>query len=989
MRTQLLEDFLRKKNSDRDIYHNLMQFKVKEILLVSTLYDAYILENEDRFFEQSMGEVYHLNLSSLPSITGTSSPEDALELLENRKFDLVVMMMGINSEIHIKLSKKIKEIYHKLPVFLLLNNNSNISFFESRSKKLSAIDKIFVWNGDSKIFFTMVKYAEDKINVENDTKVGNVKVILLVEDSAKYYSRYLPVLYSIVFEQTEQLIAETNNNEFNKISRMRARTKVLLASNYEEAINYFDKYRDYVLCVISDVKFKKNNKIYDKAGIELFEYIKNEINDLPTILQSSDTEYSKYAYKLNSTFIDKNSETLLQELKDFITYYLGFGNFVYRDRLGRQIAVAKSLKEFETHLRTIPEESLIKHASKNHFSLWLMARGEIQISKKINPIKVSDFNTPDELRKYILNIISKYRHDKDKGKVINFDKSIVLDGKNIISFASGTLGGKGRGLAFINSLVNNVDFYKIIPDINIKTPKTIIIGTSEFEIFLEKNDLNKYIYTEKSYTNLKKIFLKSQLSYNLIKRLKILLTLIKKPLAIRSSSQFEDSMMHPFAGIFATFMLPNNNPDFNIRLQQTMDAIKLVYASIYSDTSRNYFKAVNYKIEEERMAVIIQEVVGNQFDGCFYPHFSGVAQSYNYYPVADMKPEEGFAVTAVGLGQYVVQGEKAYRFSPKYPKVEINSIKDLYKSSQVYLYAVDMNKKDINLLKKGEEAGLVKIDISEAEKHGTLEHCASVYNIENDAISPGLTSNGPRIINFANILKYDYIPLSKTINTILDIVKEALGTPVEIEFAVDLNKDKNYNTSFYLLQIKPLIGNDNDYNINIDKIDKKNTLLYSQKSMGNGKIDSINDVIFIENDKFDKTKTLEMTYEIEKLNAEMILKNKKYVLIGPGRWGTRDRFIGIPVTWPKISNAKVIVEMSLKDFPLDASLGSHFFHNITSMNVGYFSINSLSVDNYINFDILNKQKIINRTKYFKHVRFKKPLTIKMDGKKRISVVTVN
>jgi len=718
-------------------------------------------------------------------------------------------------------------------------------------------------------------------------------------------------------------------------------------------------------------------------------YIKNEINDLPTILQSSDAEYSKDAYKLNSIFINKDSETLLQDLKDFIIYYLGFGNFVYRDRLGRQIAVAKSLKEFETHLRTIPDESLIKHASKNHFSLWLMARGEIQAAKIINPVKVSDFNTTNELREYILNVISKYRQDKDKGKVINFDKSITFDGKNIISFASGTLGGKGRGLAFINNLVNNVDFHNIISDINIKTPKTIIIGTSEFEDFINKNNLNKYIYTEKNYNNLKKTFLKLQLSYNLTKRLKILLKLIKKPLAIRSSSQFEDSMMHPFAGIFSTFMLPNNNPDFNIRLQQTMDAIKLVFASIYSDTSRNYFKAVNYKIEEEKMAVIIQEVVGNQFNGCFYPHFSGVAQSYNYYPVANMKPEEGFTVTAVGLGRYVVQGEKAYRFSPKYPKVEINSIKDLYKSSQVYLYAVDMNKKDINLLEKGEEAALIKMDISEAEKHGTLDHCASVYNVENDVISPGLTSNGPRIINFADILKYDYIPLSKTINTILDVVEEAMGTPVEIEFAVDLNKDKNYNASFYLLQIKSLIGSDNDYNINIDKINKKNTLLYSQKSMGNGKIDDINDIIFLDNDKFDKTKTLEMTYEIEKLNAEMISKNKKYVLIGPGRWGTRDRFIGIPVTWPQISNAKVIVEMSLKDFPLDASLGSHFFHNLTSMNICYFSINSLSVDNYINFDILNKQKLINRTKYFKHIRFNKPLTIKIDGKKRISVVTVN
>lgn len=989
MKGHLLEEFIRKQNLNRDIYYDLMKFKVKEILLVATLYDAYILENEDRFFEQSMGEVYHLNLSSLPRITGTSSTEEALNLLKNKKFDLVVLMMGIDNITPINLSKKIKKNYPDLPLFLLLNNNSNIRFFEDGSQSLSAIDKIFVWNGDSKIFFAMVKYIEDNINVENDTKIGQVRVILLVEDSARYYSRYLPMLYSIVFEQTEQLIADVSNNELNKISRMRARTKVLLASNYEDAIDYFNKYKDYVLCVISDIKFKKNGELYDKAGIELLKYIKNKINDLPTILQSSDAQYERDAKKLNSKFINKNSETLLQDLKNFITYYLGFGNFIYSDKSGKQIAVAKSLKEFEAYLKIIPDESLIKHASKNHFSLWLMARGEIQIAKTINPYKVSDFNTTKELREYMINIISEYRQNKYKGKVVNFNESDILDEKNIVSFASGTLGGKGRGLAFINNLINNIDFHKIIPNINIKTPRTIIIGTNEFENFIERNKLNKFIYTEKDYNKIKKVFLKSKLSKSLIKKLKVLLNLINKPLAIRSSGQFEDSMMHPFAGIFATFFLPNNNPNLNIRLRQTVNAIKLVYASIYSNTSRNYFKAVNYKIEEEKMAIVIQEVVGNQFGAYYYPHISGVAQSYNYYPIGNMKPEEGFAIAAVGLGQYVVEGEKAYRFSPKYPKVEINSIKDIYKNSQVYLYAIDMKKKDMELFDRIEEANLIKLDISEAEKHGTLNHCASVYNIDNDIINPGLTSMGPRIINFADILKYNYIPLAKTINVILNIVKEAMGTPVEIEFAVDLNKDKNYNTSFYLLQIKPLIGNEQDYIVDIDKIDKDKTLLYSQRSMGNGKIDNIKDVVFVDNDTFDRTKTLEIVYEIEKLNAEMISKNKNYIIIGPGRWGTRDRFIGIPVVWSQISNAKVIVETSLKDFPLDSSLGSHFFHNVTSMNIGYFSIDSFSSTNFINFDVLNKQNLIHRTKYLKHVSFDKPLTIKIDGRKGVSVITFN
>jgi len=417
-----------------------------------------------------------------------------------------------------------------------------------------------------------------------------------------------------------------------------------------------------------------------------------------------------------------------------------------------------------------------------------------------------------------------------------------------------------------------------------------------------------------------------------------------------------------------------------------MNAIKLVFASIYSKNARTYFKAIGHKVEEEKMAVVLQEVVGNEFVDYYYPHISGTAQSHNFYPVAHMKPDEGFAVAALGLGQYVVEGEKAFRFSPSYPTLEIVSNKDLYKNSQLYFYAVNLSKTDINLL-EGEDAGLIKLDINESEKHGTIKHLASVYNPDNDLITPGLDSYGPRIINFANILKYDYIPLAKTINVILDIVKESLGSPVEIEFAVDLNKDKNGLASFYLLQIKPLVCNEDDFNVDIEKIEEEDLVLYSEKTMGNGKLQNIKDVIYVVPEKFNNTHTLEMASEIEKLNQKMQEAGKQYVLIGPGRWGTRDKFIGIPVSWPQISNAKIIVEMSLDDFVLDASLGSHFFHNVTSMNVGYFSVNHKSIRDYISWDILKNQKVVEETNYFKHVAFKKPLTITMDGKKMIATIT--
>lgn len=982
---QLLQRFIGKHNTDRDVYHDLMPFKVKEILLVANLYDAYIIEKEGRFLEYILGEYHQLNLTSMPRITGVSTPEEALAKLQKKHFDLVIIMMGVDKKTPVKLSKLIREKHSYVPVYLLLNNNQDIGVFEQFPEKLVNFDRIFVWNGDSKIFFAMIKHLEDRVNLENDTQKGMVRVILLVEDSAKYYSRYLPILYKIVLEQTKRLIEDVSTDELYKVLKLRARPKILHALDYEEAISIFDKYRDNILCVISDVRYPKGGIMNERAGFDLISYIKQQNDTIPTVIQSSDEKNANVAYKLKSSFINKNSDALAQEIRSFITFFLGFGSFVFRDQNNNQLAVAKSLKEFEQQLKIVPDESVIYHAMKNHFSIWLMAHGEIQIAKVINPVKVADFKNPADIRNYILNVIHKFRYNQDKGKIVQFSEEAVLDESNIVSLSSGALGGKGRGLTFVNSLIYNFDFSRLVSDIHIRTPRTSIIGTDEFDMFLEKNNLYKTIYNERDYLKIKTVFLEGELSYNLVKRLKVFLKLINKPLAIRSSSLFEDSLMQPFSGIFATYLLPNNHPDLNVRLKQAMDAIKLVYASIYSPDSRRYFEAINYKIEEEKMAIVIQDVVGNQYDQYFYPHISGTAQSHNYYPVAHMKPEEGFAVAAVGLGMYVVEGEKTFRFSPKYPQLEINSPKDQFKGSQVEFFAIDLRKQNLNLL-EGEEAGLSKLDISVAENHGTIKHSASVFDKDNERIIPGIETAGPRIINFSNILKYNYAPLAQTLTTTLDLVKEALGSPVEIEYAVDLNKDKNGLPSFYLLQIKPLVGNDEDYNIDLEKIDKNQVLLYAEKSMGNGKIDNLTDIVYVEPGAFDNMKTLEMTHEIEKINEMMMRENRKYVLIGPGRWGTRDRFIGIPVVWPQICNAKIIVEMSLEDFPLDASLGSHFFHNVTSMNVGYFSIQHSLSGNFINWKILNQQKLIYKTEYFKHVRFQNPFDVIMDGKKRISLI---
>ena len=987
MSMQLLQKFHNKHNSDRDIYHDLMPYKVREILLVASLYDSYIIEKEGRFFEQISGEYYQLNLSSVPRITSVSSSEEALGKLQFHHYDLVILMMGLNKNTPVQLSEIIRQIYPNIPILLLLNNNSDAGSFENR--KITSIDKIFVWNGDSKVFLAMIKYIEDLMNIDNDTKIGLVRVILLVENSARYYSRFLPILYSIVIEQTQRLIEEVNTDSLYKILRMRARPKIVLVSNYEEALGYFNKYREYLLCVITDVKYEKDEILDETAGLKFTEFVKNEISDLPVLLQSSDEENAIKAFKLKAAFVNKNSENLLRELKNFISYYLGFGNFIFRNNEDKkEIAVAYSMKEFETHLKAIPEESIVFHARRNHFSNWFMARGEIQLAKKIKPLTVGDFKSPHELRLYMLDIIRQCIYEKNKGKVVYFDESAILDEKTIVSLTPGSLGGKGRGLAFINTLIYNFDFLQLIPEINVRTPITSIIGTDEFESFIELNNLRSIVYNERDYNQVKKLFVDAKLSENLIEKLRKYLEIVRTPLAIRSSSLFEDSLMQPFAGIFDTFLLPNNHPNISIRLEQMMTAVKLVFASIFSPTAKSYFKAINYKIEEEKMAVIVQKVVGSSYDETFYPHISGVAQSYNYYPVSYMKPEDGFAVLAMGLGKYVVEGEKTCRFCPEYPNLEIYSAPDLYKNSQLHFYAVDMRLKNFDLL-EGEDASLVKLDIEIAEKHGTLKHCGSVYDLTNERIIPGLTASGPRIVNFANIIKHKYIPLSKTVQLILNVVEEAMGSPVEIEFAVDLNKDKNGNASFYLLQIKPLIKNVLENEINIGEIDYSKLLLYSEMGMGNGILEELNDVIFVDVKKFDKLKTEKMRDEIEQLNIEMIKSKRKYILIGPGRWGTRDRFIGIPVAWSQISNAKIIVEVSLEDFSLNASLGSHFFHNVISMNIGYFSVKYNSLIDYINWDILNQQEVISETKYFKHVRFKDPLRVIMDGKKRASLIYYN
>lgn len=983
-----LSSIYKLKKTDRDIFQELMPYKVKEVLLLATLYDSYSIVREGQFTDKIFGEFLQLNLYTYPRFTSVNSESEALRIIKTRDFELVIIMVGVDKSIPILAANAIYKLKPHIPILLLVNNNGDLRYFQTSSNKIESIDRVFVWNGNSNVFLAMIKYIEDKKNVEEDTKNGNVRVILLVEDSIQYYSRYLPMLYTNIMTQTQNLVEDKSADELHKIMKLRARPKVILVSNYEDAVTAISKYKKYLLSVISDVKFPRNGIDDDEAGVDLLKYVNSSLRfPVPVLLQSHNVNNAQRAIDIGADFINKNSESLALDIHNFIYKRLGFGNFVFKDTDGNPIMIAHNMAEFQEMFRIVPESALAYHGRRNSFSTWLMARGEINIAEQLLPKRFEDFRNSNELRQFCLDVFEKVRIQKLRGTIINFDPTLVAENRFVVRLGKGSMGGKGRGMAFMCNFLENIDFARIIPEMNIRIPATAVIGASEFDKFLENNNMFEEIYSSNDYERTKTIFLESQFGEELQERLFSYLEKMKNPLAIRSSGLFEDSLMQPFSGVYATYLIPNNHPDIRVRFQQLETAIKLVYASIFTESAMSYFDAVNYKIEEEKMAVIVQEVVGHQYSGHYYPSISGVAQSYNFYPVSYMEPEDGFAVSAIGLGMYVVGGEKAFRFCPKYPQINTVSDHDLVRDSQKEFYAIDMDHTQFDLENGGEIAAIKKMKISFAEKDGVLQHCASIYDHENDCLVPGIDSPGLRVIDFANILKYKHIPLADTLTLLLKLFREAMGSPVEIEYAVDLEKGENHLPTFYLLQIKPLIRREEQLMVNISDIDPEKTIMHARRGMGNGIVSGITDIIFVDPDLFDKMKTREMAAEINQFNRKMDFLNKEYILIGPGRWGTRDPYTGIPVNWANISRARIIVEMGLKDFPLDGSLGSHFFHNVTSMNVGYFTIPHKSTDSGINMHMLKSKPVVEEGKYVKHISFDKPLSIIMDGKNRQAVIS--
>ena len=978
------------RKSDRDIFEELMPTKVKEVLLIATLYDSYSIVKEGQFSDKIYGEFLQLNLYTYPRFTSVNSEIEALKRLSERNFDLVIIMVGVDKNIPVRMADVIHARNKQLPVLLLVNNNGDLRYFQKTAQQFESIDRVFVWNGNSNVFLAMVKYIEDKKNIEADTRNGSVRVILLIEDSIQYYSRYLPMLYTNIMTQTQNLIQDEAADDLHLILKMRARPKVILVSSYEAAHYMINRYKDYLLAVISDVRFLHNGEEDEEAGISLLRYVKEILHfPIPILLQSHDVRNALRAQEIEADFINKNSESLSMDIHNFIYKRLGFGNFVFRDEKGNPVVVAHNMQEFQEMFKLVPDEVLIYHGRRNSFSTWLMARGEINMAERLLPYQLEDFKNPSELRSFCLDVFDTVRTKELQGLVINFDPSLLGNEQYIVRLGKGLLGGKGRGVAFMCNFISNIDFERLIPGMNIRIPATAVIGDDEFDKFLETNNLYEEIYSTNDYDHIQMLFLESTLSEGLRKKLFKYLERVNVPLAVRSSGLFEDSLLHPFSGVYETYFIPNNHPDIDVRYRQLETAIKLVYASMFTDSSMSYFDAVNYKIEEEKMAIIIQAIVGREYNGRYYPSVSGIAQSYNYYPVSYMEPEDGYAVAAIGLGMYVVGGERSYRFCPKYPQINHGSVQDQIRDSQREFYALDMTKNEFDLEKKGEEAAILKLNIREAEADGTIAHCVSVYDPENDQLLPGLAGRGPRVVDFSDILKYNYTPFPETLRLLLGLFREAMGSPVEIEYAVDLEAGDNDRPTFYLLQIKPLIRHEEELELDLTgEHTPEKTLLYARKGMGNGRLDGIRDVIYVSPATFDKMKTREIAAEISKFNRKMNIAGKDYILIGPGRWGSRDPYTGIPVSWAQISRARIIVEMGLPDFPLDGSLGSHFFHNVTSMNIGYFSVPYCSQDAILNIEMLEKQELVEELVFSRHVRFQQNLEILMDGRAREALIRI-
>jgi CheY-like chemotaxis protein len=964
----------------------LMQKRIHRVLVICSNYDNYMLEEDGRIDEQIFNEYASLNLRYPPTFVQTDNAEDAFKILQDGNVDLVISMLSLKGTDVFALAKKIKSEYENIPIVVLTYFSREVSL-RLEGEDLSAIDYVFCWLGDTSLILAIIKLIEDKMNADYDIENIGVQAIILVENSIRYISSYLPNIYRIVLLQSLDFQREALN-EHQRMLKMRGRPKILLANNFNDALALYQKYKYNVLGVISDISYKRDNIPDEDAGIELCKVVMADDDKVPFLIQSSSSIHKKVAEELGAGFINKYSKSLSLELRNFIIQNLAFGPFVFRipDTM-EPIAIATDLQSLQQKLLTIPDNSLEYHASRNHFSKWLNARALFPVAQMFKYIRREDFDSMDEMRKFLYVAISSFRLGKGRGVIAKFDKASFDEYQIFSRIGEGSIGGKARGLAFINRIIKNNKLFNKFPDVLITIPRTVVLSTDIFDEFMDHNNLYSIALSDLSDDEILNRFINAELPGHVYQDFYAFLTVSKNyPIAVRSSSKLEDSHYQPFAGVYSTYMIPRL-PDNKLMVKLLSDAIKEVYASVYYKASKAYMSATANVIDEEKMGIVLQEVCGNRHGEIFYPTLSGVARSVNYYPIGSEKAEDGTVNVALGLGKLIVEGGLSLRFSPKYPKkiLQLSSPDTALRDTQKEFCALDLNIKSF-VPSTDDGVNILKIDIKDLNNDAAMRHVASTYDITNNMLRDGIIHPGKRVITFSNILQHKTFPLAEILSTLLEIGKREMNNPVEIEFAANLETPPGTPKIFNFLQIRPIVHTEEAHSINLDHIRSEDTIIYSESALGNGIFKGINDLVYIRPEAFNSVNNKKVAVEIEKINAGFVRQGQGYVLIGPGRWGSNDPWLGIPVKWQHISGARIIIESGLKNYRIDPSQGTHFFQNLTSFRVGYFTINPFIDEGYYDVDFLDKLEAVYEDNYIRHVSFKQPLEIMIDGKKHTGVI---
>jgi len=964
---------------------SLMTKRIFNVLLVANPYDAFMLEDDGRIDEKIFIEYMNLSLRYPPRFTQVSTEEDAWKQLGNTMFDLVICMPGSDNSDTFDIARQIKEKYPHIPLVVLTPFSHGIKE-RMEHEDLSIFEYVFCWLGNTDLLVSIIKLIEDKMNLEHDIKEVGVQMILLVEDSIRFYSSVLPNLYKFVLRQSQEFATEALN-EHQRTLRMRGRPKIVLARSYEEAMDLYNKYQNNTLGIISDARYPREGKIDPHAGIRFLTEVRSRDPFIPLILQSAEVSNKEFALSCGAQFIDKNSKKMNIDLREAVSENFGFGDFIFRNpNTMEEVVRVHNLKELQNAIFSIPAESFLYHISRNHISRWLYSRAIFPVAEFLKQITWESLQDIDAHRQIIFEAIVKYRKMKNQGVVAVFQRDRFDRYSNFARIGDGSLGGKGRGLAFIDNMVKRHAEFEEFENASVVIPKTVVLCTDIFDEFMDMNQLYQVALSDADDETILRAFLRAKLPDRLVEDFFAFFDVVKSPIAIRSSSLLEDSHYQPFAGIYSTYMIPYLTDKYEM-LRMLSDAIKGVYASVYYKDSKAYMQATSNVIDQEKMAVILQEVVGTQYGDRFYPSISGVARSINYYPINDELAEEGTVSLALGLGKYIVDGGLTLRVCPYHPDkvLQTSEMEMALRETQTRFYALDLKNMGQNF-SLDDGFNLLKLPVKEAENDGSLNYIASTYDPYDMVIRDGIYPGGRKVITFANILQHDVFPLARILQLVQKYGQGEMRRPVEIEFAVNLNAAEKKGV-FYLLQIRPMVDMKADLNEDLDAIPEDQLLLKSVNSLGQGIMDDIQDVIYVKTEGYSASNNQLIAYDIEKLNKRFLDEGKHYILIGPGRWGSSDTWLGIPVKWPNISAARVIVEAGLTNYRVDPSQGTHFFQNLTSFGVGYFTINAYMNDGLYNQELLNSMPAVEESKYLRWVHFDKPLAVKMNGKKKIGVVS--